>query len=166
VIAIFAIEDRLLECSFSPSASVDVGFPVISPARRLGTPRAHLRGMTPDELRARTKTLALEVLKVSRRLTAEPARSMALQLSRAATSVGANYRAVCRARSHADFIAKLGITIEEIDEVGYWLEVLSDSGFLASNDAAPLRKEAEDLTRILVASRRTARANHQSVNRK
>ena len=89
---------------------------------------------------------------------------MALQLARASTGVGANDRAVCRARSHADFIAKLGIVIEEVDETIYWLELLSESGFVASSEVSVLRNEAEELTRIFVASRRTARLNHQPSN--
>jgi four helix bundle protein len=132
---------------------------------RRGIRRALPIAMTPEELRDRTKKFALDILRLCHPLTAEPVRSIAVQLSRASTGVGANYRAVCRARSHADFIAKLGIAIEEVDESVYWLEVLSESGLVADSVVSPLRKEAEEITRILVASRRTARLNARSMNR-
>ena len=73
--------------------------------------------------------------------------------------MGAHYRAVCRCRSDADFIAKLGGAIEEADEAGYWLEILVEAAITTSSVAKPLLREADELTRIFVASRETARRN-------
>jgi four helix bundle protein len=79
------------------------------------------------------------------------------QLLRSATSVGANYRAVCRARSSADFVSKLGIVLEEADETLFWLELLADSGVARPDKTAPLLREANELVSIFVASLRTAK---------
>jgi four helix bundle protein len=79
------------------------------------------------------------------------------QLLRAGTGIGAHYRAVCRPRSDADFIAKLGLAIEEADESGYWLELLVEAGVVQARLIQGLVKEADELTRIFVASRETAR---------
>ena len=79
------------------------------------------------------------------------------QLLRSATSVGANYRAVCRARSSPDFVSKLGIVLEEADETLFWLELLVESGVTNSEKAAPLMGEANELVSIFVASLRTAK---------
>jgi four helix bundle protein len=76
---------------------------------------------------------------------------------RSATSVGANYRAVCRARSSADIVSKLGIVLEEADETLFWLELLAESGAAHSDQTAPLLKEANELVAIFVASLRTAK---------
>ena len=78
------------------------------------------------------------------------------QLLRAGTSVGANYRAACRAKSTADFISKMGTVEEEADESGYWTELLVDAGKLKLADASPLIKEAGELTAIAVSSIKTA----------
>jgi len=79
------------------------------------------------------------------------------QLLRSSTSVGANYRAVCRARSAADFISKLGIVLEEADETLFWLELLQDSGVASADRFVPLLREANELVAIFVASLRTAK---------
>jgi len=76
--------------------------------------------------------------------------SIGRQLLRSGISVGANYRAACRARSSADFIAKMGIVEEELDESIYWLELLVDSGIVSSNRIALLTKEADELLAIIV----------------
>ena len=128
--------------------------------------RASHGDMTPEELRNRTKSFALDVIRFCGKVQADGTRDMTGQLMRAAASVGANYRAVCRARSDVEFIAKLGVAIEEADESAYWLELLTESGLAASTETSALRNEAAELTRILVASRRTAKLNHQSRNRK
>jgi hypothetical protein len=73
---------------------------------------------------------------------------------------------VCRAKSRADFINKLGGAIEEVDESALWLEILSEAEICSTSLTTPLWKEADELTRILVRSRETARANQQSPNRK
>lgn len=86
------------------------------------------------------------------------------QLLRAGTAVGANYRAVCRPRSGPDFIAKLGLVIEEADETAYWLEVLVEARIVPHSVAGDLMREAEELTRIFVTSRATARKNARARN--
>ena len=85
------------------------------------------------------------------------------QLLRAGTSVGANYRAACRARSGADFISKIGIVLEEADETVFWLELLSDSGLVRRNLLDPLIAEAHELVAIFVASSLTARSHQPSM---
>jgi four helix bundle protein len=116
--------------------------------------------MTPQELRSRTKDFALGVIRFYTRLPhTEEARVIGRQLLRAGTAVGAHDRATCRPRSRADFIAKLGLTIEEVDETSYWLEILVDGGLVTARAAADLHREADELTRIFVRSRATARNN-------
>ena len=84
------------------------------------------------------------------------ARVIGNQLIRSGSSVGANYRAACRGRSKAEFIAKLGIVVEEADETCYWLELIIEGFLLAANLVDPLLQEANELTAIMVASRKTA----------
>jgi four helix bundle protein len=84
------------------------------------------------------------------------------QLLRSATSVGANYRAVCRSRSSAEFVSKLGIVLEEADETLFWLELLVDAGIAAPEKSQPLRQEANELVAIFVASLRTAKGGLKS----
>lgn len=79
------------------------------------------------------------------------------QLLRAATSVAANYRAVCRARSRAEFSAKMGIVLEEADETLFWLELLADAGIVKKDRLSLLMEEAEELVRIFHSSIQTAR---------
>jgi four helix bundle protein len=86
-------------------------------------------------------------------------RAIGNQLVRAGTAVGANYRAACRGRSKAEFIAKLGIVIEEADECGYWLELIIESELLPKPKIEPLLQEANELAAIFVASVRTARSS-------
>ncbi|MEO8725801.1 MAG: four helix bundle protein [Acidobacteriaceae bacterium] len=102
------------------------------------------------ELKARTKEFAVRVVRLFRKLprTAE-ARVIGRQLLRSATSVGANYRAVCRARSKAEFVAKLGIVVEEADESVFWLELLVDTEICKLAALEPLTKEPRELTAIL-----------------
>jgi four helix bundle protein len=81
------------------------------------------------------------------------------QLLRSATSVGANYRAACRARSRADFISKISVAEEEADESLYWLELISESSVVKADRIAGLIKEADELTAILTAAGKTAKRN-------
>ena len=81
------------------------------------------------------------------------------QLVRAGTSVGANYRSACRARSHAEFVSKVGIVEEEADESTFWLELLIDSGILTNQLTRDLLKEADELTAIFTSTGRTAKKN-------
>src|SRR5437667_11200575 len=98
---------------------------------------------------------ALRVIRAYRGLpSSDEARVIGRQLLRSATSVGANYRAACRARSPAEFIAKLGIVLEEADEAVYWLE----TGILDHKRLEPLLREANELTSIFVSSLRTAKS--------
>ena len=80
------------------------------------------------------------------------------QLLRSGTAVAANYRAVCRARSKAEFVAKIGVVVEEADETVFWLEMLAEAGIMRAERMDPLVKEANELLAILAASQRTARA--------
>jgi four helix bundle protein len=87
-----------------------------------------------------------------------PAQVIGKQLVRSALSVGANYRAAKRGRSTADFAAKMGIVEEEIDESSYWMEMLVDANLVKKDRLEPLMKEASEITAMVVASIRTARA--------
>jgi four helix bundle protein len=85
------------------------------------------------------------------------------QLLRCATSVGANYRAACRAKSTPDFIAKMTIVEEECDEAGYWMELIAESGLKAGQELTQLRNEADELVAITVASIRTAKQRQNTI---
>lgn len=105
------------------------------------------------DLKVRTKQFALAIIRLCRVLPrSEEARILMKQLLRAGTSVGANYRAACRARSRAEFVSKLGIVLEESDEVVFWLELLIEAGIGNGQIVEPLRKEANELTSIFVRS--------------
>ncbi len=114
--------------------------------------------MSNENLKARTKQFALEIIKLIEALpSGKTCDVVGRQLLRSATSVGANYRAACRAKSPADFIFKMGIVEEEADESNFWIELLVESGKLNSTKAAPLLKECNELVAITVASIRTAK---------
>jgi four helix bundle protein len=114
--------------------------------------------MDAEDLKRRTKEFAKKVIFLCRQLpNTDEARLIRGQLFRAATSVGANYRATCRGRSRADFIAKLAIVLEEADESAYWLELLVEANIMKQETIAPLHQEANELTRIFTASLKTAR---------
>lgn len=121
--------------------------------------------MDADELKERTKCFALAVVKLCTVLPRNPVSDvLGRQLLRSGTSVGANYRAACRARSRADFVSKMAIFEEEADESAYWIELLVESGQVDAHRASDLQAEANELTAIAAASRKTARArtNRQS----
>jgi len=123
--------------------------------------------MTPEQLRSRTKKLAVDAIRLGKAIPKDPINEeIAAQLTAAASSTAAAYRSACRARSRADFVYKLGNAIEEADETALWLEILTDAGICPEAMSAPLWKEADELTRILVRSRETARANRQSASHK
>jgi len=114
---------------------------------------------SPEDLRQRTKVFALRIIKLFRALPkTEEARVLGKQILRSGTAVGANYRSACRARSRADFISKIGITVEEADETAYWLELLVDAGIMKRTLLEGLLVEADELVRILQASRTTAKS--------
>ncbi|MBE0541017.1 MAG: four helix bundle protein [Verrucomicrobia bacterium] len=114
--------------------------------------------MNPTELKARTKSFALRVIQLSRAIPKndEASRAIARQIIRSGTSVAANYRASCRARSQAEFIAKIGTVEEEADESALWLELLVESGIMSARKLSALLNEANELTAIMAASRKTA----------
>jgi len=113
--------------------------------------------MNEEELKNRTKKFALRVLKLIDALpNTVSGRTIAGQLARAGTSVAANYRAACRGRSKPEFIAKLGIVIEESDESAFWLEIIIESEMLKANLVESLLNEANEIVAIMVSSRKTA----------
>lgn len=113
--------------------------------------------MDERELKTRTKQFALRVMKLVGALPENSVgRAIGSQLIRSGTSVGANYRAACRGRSKAEFIAKLGVVVEEADESAYGLELIIEGGLLTTNVVEPLLQEANELTAIMVASRKSA----------
>ena len=114
--------------------------------------------MNSTELKQRTKNFALRIIKLSRTIakTDDAGRVISKQIIRSGTSVAANYRATCRARSKAEFIAKIGIVEEEADETALWLELLAESGILPAGKLSALLQKANDLTAIMAASRKTA----------
>jgi len=114
--------------------------------------------MTPDDLRARTKSFALRVVKLYRSLprTAD-AQVMGKQLLRCGTSVAANYRASCRARSRAEFAARIGIVAEEADESVFWLEMLAEAGIVRIALLKKLLEESKELTAIFTATQQSVR---------
>jgi four helix bundle protein len=118
--------------------------------------------MTEDELKARLKEFALRILALCDALpNTRSGRAIANQLVRSGTSPGANYRAACRARSVADFVGKLAIAEEEMDESYYWLDLIISRRTLPPSRVIPLFNESEVLTKILSSSRYTASLNEQ-----
>jgi four helix bundle protein len=115
------------------------------------------------DLKARTKQFALRVMKLVDALPRTiQGRAIARQIIRSATSVAANYRAACRARSRAEFIAKIGVVEEEADETCFWLELIIDSRLLTEARVRRLLSEAGELVAIMAASRKSALGNRQS----
>jgi four helix bundle protein len=113
--------------------------------------------MTPADLKKRTQVFALRIFRLVEALPKSYAgKTVAMQLARSGSSIGANYRAACRARSPAEFRAKLAIVIEEADESAYWLELIIAGKLLAEPKVAPLLQEANEITAIMVASRKTS----------
>lgn len=118
--------------------------------------------MNETEMKNRTKSFAIRVLKLIEALPdSRSGRIIANQLGRSGTSVGANYRAVCRAKSSADMIAKLSVVEEEADESSFWLEVIPEIGLMRQSKVTALHKEAGELTAIMVASRQTLLRNNR-----
>src|SRR5438270_12425373 len=111
------------------------------------------------ELQKRTKDFAVEIIHAFVALPkTEPARILGRQFLRSGTSVAANYRAASRARSKAEFIAKLGVVVEEADETLFWLELLVDSVVVALCVIRPLHADCEELVRIFSSSLATAKS--------
>jgi len=110
-----------------------------------------------NDLKDRTKAFALRILNLVDSLPASTkGRVIRGQLARCGTSVGANYRAACRARSRAEFISKIGTVIEEADESAYWMELIMEGHVLPKKLVMPLWTEADELVAIMTQSRKTA----------
>jgi len=119
--------------------------------------------MNKEDLKARTKSFALRVMSLVEALPKTASgRAIGNQLVRSGTVVGANYRACCRGRSRAEFIAKIGIVEEEADESAFWLELIVEGRLLHSVKVEPLLKEANELVAIMAASRISAGRGRQS----
>jgi len=115
--------------------------------------------MNPDDLKKRTKQFALRILKlVSALPDTLQGRTIGGQLVRSGTAVGSNYRATCRSRSRAEFIARIGIVEEEADESAYWMELIIEDELLKREQVEPLLNEAGELARIMSSSRISASA--------
>ena len=116
----------------------------------------------PEELRNRSKQFAIDLVKLVQSLPkTDTARILGRQLLRSATSVAANYRAVGRSRSRAEFISKIGTVVEEADETVFWLEMLVDTEVVNRHDVEALLVEANELLAIFAASQRTAKSNRK-----
>jgi four helix bundle protein len=110
------------------------------------------------ELKRRTKSFAVRIVNLFRSLPQPPdAQTLGKQLLRSGTSVAANYRAVCRARSQAEFISKMGIVVEEADEAVFWLELMGETGIIRPERTQNLLDEANELVAIFGASLRTSK---------
>jgi four helix bundle protein len=116
--------------------------------------------MDKQELKQRTKIFALRVIKLVQALPKNSvSKVIGDQLLRSSTAVAANYRAACRARSKAEFIAKLGIVVEESDESVFWLELIIESGLMQASLVESLLKEANEITAIMYSTRDSAIKN-------
>ena len=113
-----------------------------------------------EEIKKRTKNVALRIIKLVQTLDKNyTERILGKQMLRSGTSIGANYRAACRAKSTADFINKLKIVEEETDETLYWLELLIEGNIVSKDKLNPLMKEINEILAIVVSSINTARRN-------
>jgi four helix bundle protein len=113
--------------------------------------------MNPEELKARTKRFPLRVLNLADKFPrGVKGRVLSDQLARAGILDAANYRAACKARSRAEFIAKIGVVEEEADEVQFWLELICEDNLVPATRLAELQQEARELTAIFAASRKSA----------
>lgn len=112
-----------------------------------------------EQIKNRTKSVGISAIKLVDLLPNKTSSHViARQIVRSATSIGANYRAACRAKSDPDFIYKLKIVEEETDETVFWLEILEESGILKSTEISVIKKECNELLSIIVASIKTLRA--------
>lgn len=121
--------------------------------------------MKNNNLKERTKKFALRILNLASALpNNEEGRIIRKQIIRSGTSVGSNYRAVCRSRSRADFNSKMGIVIEEADETAFWLEVITERKLIQEELVSSLLKEANEIIAIMVSSRKTSVNNKEKNN--
>ena len=116
-----------------------------------------------DALKTRTKDFAIRIFRLVDALPKSvQGRAVLNQIIRSGTSMAANYRAACRARSRAEFIAKIGVVEEEADETLFWLELIIETGLLPLTKLKPLLREADEIVSIMAASLKSAIANRQS----
>ena len=116
-----------------------------------------------EQLKNRTRRFALDVIQLIKLLPGlEPGPTIRRQLAKSATSMDMNYRASCRARSHAEFTAKIGVVAEEADETAEWLDMIADARLVAFPGLLQLRKESRELLAIFSASVGTARRKERS----
>lgn len=121
--------------------------------------------MTTDEMKVRTKRFSLTIINLAEKLPATYiVKVVANQVVRSGTSVGANYRAVCRARSDKEFIAKMNIVLEEADETLFWLEIIKEKNWSDKSELEIILKEGNELTAIFVSSLKTV--NNRINNKK
>lgn len=115
--------------------------------------------MTSEELKIRTKKYSLSIIELVEKLpVTTSSKIVAYQIAKSGTSVGANYRAVCRARSDKEFIAKMEIVLEEADETLFWLEIIAEKKWMDKSIMASLWKEGNELTAIFVSSLKTVKS--------
>jgi four helix bundle protein len=115
--------------------------------------------MNASDMKLRTKQFALRVIRAVQSVPRDPAAGViGKQLIRSGTSVGANYRSSCRAKSRTDFVVKMNIVEEECDETLYWMELLIEAGLVNESKLAPLMKEGDEILSIVVRSIQTARS--------
>jgi four helix bundle protein len=118
--------------------------------------------LTPEPLRMRTKQCALRIIRLSQELpNSTQGCVIGKQVLRCGTSVAANYRAACRARSKPDFTSKIGIVLEEADETVFWLELLVESGLVGKEKIDGLLRESRELMAIFAAAHQTARSSRK-----
>lgn len=112
--------------------------------------------MTTDEMKMRTKKFSLMIIDLAEKMpNTNVLRSITNQIVRSGTSVGANYRAVCRARSDREFVAKMNIVLEEADETLFWLEIIKEKMWITKSELEMIWKEGNELTAIFVSSLKT-----------
>ncbi len=115
-----------------------------------------------SDLRDRTKNFAICVIRLFRALPKAPeCRVIGLQVLRAGTSVGANYREALRARSQVEYVSKLGVCLQELDETSYWLELLVDGELVPASRLRPMQQEVNELTAIMVTLAKKAGAKNR-----
>ena len=115
-----------------------------------------------EDLRKRTKEFALKIIRLCLSLPRHPqVQIVNNQVLRSGTSVGANYREGYRARSEQEFISKLGVCVQELEETGYWLELLEESGMCPKEKLTELKDEVEQLTAIFVSSIKTMKSKQR-----
>ena len=113
---------------------------------------------TAEALKKRTRAFAIRIVKLSQALQRnDVGKTLGRQVLRSGTSVAANYRSVCRARSRAEFVSRRAVVVEEADETVFWLELLVDAGIVSLKRLDGLIKEANELLLLFAASLRTAK---------